>query len=486
MGLIKLFNRKLDKIFPIILVIVCFFMTMTRIPFYDEARAFVFSSFSINELLQITRIEGHQLTWYLLLKPLSKFIKLYPYTMLLLNWLISTMLVFFFWKKAPFSNIFKSLILLSYPFLCYYLIVVRPYSLTILFLFILTYYLKDCTKKPIFYSFLLFICMNSTVIGAIGAFGFFLIFIKKLFKENFSKKNLIISTLILILGGLFLLFQFANPQLPDKVESMNILIKNHLFYFFICPFKNMFDKPIVHSIFQISSFILFYFTLFLFFKYKKDSLIFIISTYILLSLTFLYVYCGGCWHHFFYFVFYLISLWISWDEIKKIKIYKYFLTTFLFFAMFPIFYTSNKEISVLKETQNYSPILKRILSDKELKNSKLFCFEKNSYITPGLLPYLKKHNIYLYDMQGEKWGSFNSYMKTYSKKTVNDDKIRNFVIHLDKEKNNYLLVNNLSTTNIPKTIIIDNNKYKINLEMVDLIKESIFAIYKINLEVAEQ
>jgi len=68
MGLVKLFNKKTNIFIPIILIIICFFMTINRIPFYDEARAFVFSSFSINELWQITRIEGHPLAWYFILK----------------------------------------------------------------------------------------------------------------------------------------------------------------------------------------------------------------------------------------------------------------------------------------------------------------------------------------------------------------------------------------------------------------------------------
>jgi len=482
MGLVKLFNKKTNIFIPIILIIICFFMTINRIPFYDEARAFVFSSFSINELWQITRIEGHPLAWYFILKSINKNINLYPYSILLLNWLFSSFLIIFFWIKSPFSNIIKTLVLLSYPFLCYYLIVARPYCLTILFLFILAHFLKKSTKKPIFYSFLLSVCANITVIGAIGSFGFLLIFIKKIIDKKIENKDLFISILILIFAILFFFLQLNNPQLPDKFETMDILIKNNLIYFFIFPFKDFFNKPILHNIFQLFSFLLFYASIYIFFKKDKQTLLFLFSTYLLLTVTFLNIYCGGCWHHFFYFIFFIISLWITWDKIKNTKPYKYLITFFLFLTIFPIFYFEKNEISVLKETQYYMPILNRILNDDELKNSKLFCFEKNSYLTPGLIPYFKKHNIYLYDIQGLKWGSFDSYINTYSKKNINTDKLGNFVIHLDKNKNNYLLVNNLANTNIPKFISIDNQSYQINLKMIDIIEKSIFAIYKIEIE----
>ena len=57
MELIKLVEKWLDKILPIGLILACFIIILTRIPFYDEAHSFLLSSFSFRELFEISRIE---------------------------------------------------------------------------------------------------------------------------------------------------------------------------------------------------------------------------------------------------------------------------------------------------------------------------------------------------------------------------------------------------------------------------------------------
>jgi hypothetical protein len=222
-------------------------------------------------------------------------------------------------------------------------------------------------------------------------------------------------------------------------------------------------------------------SLFLFFKKEKNAFIFLFLSFLFLTLLFLYIYTGAIWHYFFYFIFFIASLWICWDKIEKNKIYKYFLVLFFILMVNPVFYI-DRGIDVLNESEKYKFILDRIILDNELKNSKLFCFEKNSYIAPSLIPYLEKKQIFLHDINGYKRGSFDSYLKTYSKKD-NKNKIDSFALKVDKNRNNYLLVNNLSDINIPYDVVLKSKKYKIILKLIDKIDECIFAIYKI--EVAE-
>ena len=150
---------------------------------------------------------------------------------------------------------------------------------------------------------------------------------------------------------------------------------------------------------------------------------------------------------------------------------------FFVFVINPVFYLENG-IDVLKQTKKYKPILEKIINNKDLKNSKFFCFEKYSYLAPGLIPYLEKNKIYLYDINGYKRGSFDSYIKTYFKKEQTN-KIDSFVNNLKKDDRNYLFVNNLSNTDIPTIIILEGKQYKVTLKLVDKIEECIFAIYKI-------
>ena len=477
MGFVNILKEKLNKFFPIVFVFFCFVLIFTRTPFFDEAHAYLLSKFSLNELWQITRIEGHPLIWFLILKTIN-WLNFYPYSILFLTWVISSILIIFFWKKAPFLSFIKILILLFFPFLGYFLIVARPYGLTVLLLFLTTHYFKK--QKLILFSLFLTFLANITIMGAIGASSFLVLFVKKIIQEKINKKNLIISILIILFGFLFLFLQLYNPQIPDKINEISESVKNGLIYYFVFPFKDFSLKTIYQNVFQIFSFVLFYLSLIIFFKKDKNSFFFLIFSFLFLTLLFLNIYSGACWHYFFYFIFFIVSLWISWEKIREIKFYKYFVILFLFLTINPIFYLENG-IDVIKETKKYKPILLKIINDKEYKNSKLFCFEKYSYLAPALIPYLEKKNIYLYDINGYKRGSFDSYIQTYLKKEKGS-KIDSFVLNLQKDASNYLFVNNLSNLNIPSIIVLEGKQYKILLKLVDKIEECIFAVYKIEVQ----
>ena len=51
-------------------------------------------------------------------------------------------------------------------------------------------------------------------------------------------------------------------------------------------------------------------------------------------------------------------------------------------------------------TSSYPFMLNKILSNQEYKNSKLFCLDWFSPFSAGLLPYLKKNNTIIYDING--------------------------------------------------------------------------------------
>lgn len=473
----KILNEKLNKIFPVIFIALCFLLIITRVPFFDEAHAYLLSKFSLFELWQVTRIEGHPLIWFLILKLINGF-NFYPYPMLFLTFLISLVLIIFFWRKAPFEPVFKVLILSSFPFLGYFLVVARPYGLTILFLFLTAYYFKK--QKIILFSLFLAILANVTIMGAIGATSFLILFIKKIFQEKIDKKDLIISILIILFGFLFLFLQLYNPQIPDKINEISESVKNGLFYYFIFPFKDFLQKNLFQNIFELFSFILFYLSLVIIYKKDKNSFIFLISSFLLLTFLLLNIYSGAIWHYFFYFIFFIVSLWLCWEKLEKLKTYKIFVAIFLILTTSPIFYSGNG-IDVLNNAKKYKPVLNRIIKDEKLKKAKLFCFEKNSYVAPALVPYLKQNKINLYDINGFERGSFESYIKTYFKKDKCN--IDSFVSNLDK--NSYLFVNNLSNTNIPPIIVLKGEKYNLTLKLVDKIEESIFAIYKIEAKIID-
>ena len=102
MSFIKTIDGCLKRVSPWAFMFLTLFMVLSRIPFFDEAWQFIISRLSLAEIFQITRLEGHPLIWYYLIKPFNVSLKLYPYPMILFGWVISSILIFFFWKKAGF------------------------------------------------------------------------------------------------------------------------------------------------------------------------------------------------------------------------------------------------------------------------------------------------------------------------------------------------------------------------------------------------
>ena len=150
-------KNKLFYIFPIIFSVITLIIALLRIPFWDETHAFEIARLNFFQIFYLTRIEGHYLLWYLILKPFSS-ISLYPYPMLIINWLFCVGAVFVLWLKSPFNNLEKILITFSSPFVFYFAPVARCYSIGVLFLFLICSKFRERYKKYHLFSWLLLIC----------------------------------------------------------------------------------------------------------------------------------------------------------------------------------------------------------------------------------------------------------------------------------------------------------------------------------------
>ena len=181
MKFLEIFNKKIELIAPIAYILLTLFYSISRTPFFDEAYAYLISNLQIGDIFQLTRIEGHPILWFLLLKPFNN-LNFYPYSMYIINWIFAGLMIFLFWKKAPFNNYIKFLLTFSYPFFQYFGLVSRPYTLGVLVIFLLCTFFKDSVKKPVLYSILLVLCANISVITAFIAFGFGVLFLYEIFK----------------------------------------------------------------------------------------------------------------------------------------------------------------------------------------------------------------------------------------------------------------------------------------------------------------
>lgn len=422
--------KKLNWTMIISLVLWCA-VTLIRVfnhsPWIDEAHAWMIAQeLNFFEIIKLMKVEGHTFLWYLCLMPFAKADFMYPYSMLLLNWLFCFIAVLILWLRAPFNNWIKFFITFSFPFLTLYPIIARCYAIGIMFLFAITAMEKDKLNHPNWYALLLILCANTSVMAAVGATVFGIFFVFELIK---NKRNLIVPFFILLMGAVIFLVQLCGVDSKNVSENLNI---------FSVMFLNTFFKNIILN---VSLLIIFSCCALVFYIKNKIFPFFLIGSFTIL-LILLTIYSGGFWHWFFFYIYFIISSWLLFDKysLKYKNLYIVLLCAvaicYIFFKPFPYIYKL--------VYQDYTKGLKTYINNSELfKNSNLIIVNFRTY---PLIPYYT-HNSAItvknycsgssgnYDTVPFYSSEYCYYDKGYAVKYVYDqmDKV------YDKNKRNILL-----------------------------------------------
>ena len=105
-------SKKIDRIIPFIYLLLCIVIAFLRIPFWDEARAWLIAqNCNLFQFLDMMKLECHLFIWYLVIAPFAKLNLFYPYSIYIINALFAFFAIFVLWKKAPFSGAFFGLTL---------------------------------------------------------------------------------------------------------------------------------------------------------------------------------------------------------------------------------------------------------------------------------------------------------------------------------------------------------------------------------------
>lgn len=339
-------------------VIITLLRLFNHQPWFDEANVWIIAQKAhFTQLFLLPKIEGHPFLWYMIVMPFAKLNLAYPYSLLFINWLFCFGTVLILWKYSPFNNWLKAFITFSFPFFVLFPIVARCYAISIFLLFILTALFEKKSKYPIIYSALIFLCANTNVMAMIGAFVFggFLLF--DLIKQK-QIKNTLISGFIGFFTVLALFFQYYGL---DKTYTDSRLTSGINFSFW----SHAFIFPQIINFILLIIFVLI--LLFLLFKSKK-AFIFISVCYGYLLSIFMFSYSGNEWHHYFFYIYLLISTWILFNDetvknnIKQIISWALIILSLLFVIDYRytphVFHSNSKNISeFIKENENARFIL---------------------------------------------------------------------------------------------------------------------------------
>ena len=406
-------KNKLFIISMVIWIVATLFRMLNHIPWLDEAHAWtIVQDLSIVEIIKLMKIEGHTLIWYLMLMPFAKMNWGYPYVMQILNWIFCLGAIILLWKKAPFNNLVKFLITFSFPFFTVYPIIARCYSIGIFLLFLLTIMFKDKLKHPVIYSILLVLCANTSVMALFGATAFGILFLYDFFKEKCEIKNLIIPSIIFILGGSLILYLLrgADSTYLAEFKGVSAFLNNVVWWYFIPTLA-----CIITSIFLM--------------RKSKKALFFLGFTYLALAYCSIFKYYGHYWNHYFYYIYLILATWLVSDRENLSKPLMVILTLVSLFNISTYGHLSdivNKEIFSY-QSQN---IFKTIVKDNNLQNSRIILDDVN-YIGYVLKPYSNKKAFDLKSYCSEE---------AYSTDTKNLPKETEWCYFEDYKKDSYIQV----------------------------------------------
>lgn len=367
-------NNKVFIISMIIWVVVSLFRMFNHIPWLDEAHAWtIVQELNLFEIIKLMKVEGHTLVWYLMLMPFAKLNWGYPYVMQFLNWIFCFGAVLLLWKKAPFNDLVKVLITFSFPFFTVYPIIARCYSIGIFLLFLLTILYKDKLKHPIIYSILLVLSANTSVMVLFASTAFGFLFLYDFFKNKCDLKQLIISSLIFILGGSLILYMLLgnDPTYLGEFRGISAIIKGIEWWYFILAF----------ALTMVILFVV---------RQSKPSMFFIGTTYTLLSYCFIFKYFGHYWNHYFYYIYLLIAVWLFFElgfkldkDLNKILVISLCLISILNVNSYG---KLTKAMNYVVFSSNIQNILKVIINDKIFEN-KTIILDDVDYLGYALKPY---------------------------------------------------------------------------------------------------
>jgi hypothetical protein len=152
--------------------------------------------------------------YHSLLFPLIKIFP-YPHTFQIYHLFIIVAAVFIFNRHAPFTPLQKTFFTFSYFILFEYGMISRPYSLLLLYLFVLMYCITRKNQNFIFIVLLLLLQANHYPYGlfiSLSVLPYLVIHIANRIKEfgPKEKKHLFIAGAVLVVGGVFIFLQYTS------------------------------------------------------------------------------------------------------------------------------------------------------------------------------------------------------------------------------------------------------------------------------------
>ena len=226
-------DNLINLIIIIVYAIITFLIMLHHEPWRDEAQAWLLAKdLSFTNILEFSRYEGHPMLWHIILMPFAK-LGLPYITLNIISWVLMVIAAVMIVYKSPFSKVLKISILLSSPFIYFYISISRVYSLIALLLIILAIMYKHKEKMPCTYGVLILLLAN-THITMLGMVGMLILdfYIKNIFRAIKNKKlkenrKLLLGFGIVVIGIILVFLQLLG-SISSNEQVMLVQKKNYI------------------------------------------------------------------------------------------------------------------------------------------------------------------------------------------------------------------------------------------------------------------
>ena len=379
----------------------------------DEAQVWqICHNASFFELFSHLSNEGHPSLFYLIIMPFAK-IGCSVLSMQILCWFACCIAVILLLRYSPFDLKTSIVLTISAPFLYFFPVIARNYSLIPLLVFLIAILYSKQRKYPLLYAITIFLLANSHVIMTGFAFGLIILFVDENLNLIKSKtKEYICSLMIMFFGVIAVVFQLFKTTSTNIFIALNfddLLLKTK--EVFIKFFTASFDFKYFENfgslslnnfqiiLLMISIVIFFYLFVLIFINNKK---IFLVTFFGILFQFLIYILAyGSCIASYRVYCAYVILIFAFWcileQNFTKGNLKKQINIFLLILFLLTVFNGIKYSILDVKYPFSGSFETAKFINSNMPEDSVVFVDGINITHVISVIPYLNKNNIHILD-----------------------------------------------------------------------------------------
>ena len=458
---IKKYKDKITWVVFGLFLIITFSGILYHEPWSDEAQVWLMArDLTFSKLIQQLPYEGTPGLWHALVFPIAKLNLPYE-AQAWLHWLIISSAIFIFLFFSTIPKRIKALFVFSYYPIYEYAVIARNYSISLLFIFILSALHKERFVRPITYSLFLGLLFQTNLLVFFPAILLMFLFIIDSYKNESILKNnkYLISISIMITSACLAILQIIPypGQLHAHLSSLRISELSSSLAGIFLPINGGYGEVFFINIWSqvLSLLTLFCLILLAYFLIKNIKVrLGLLLSWAWLIFIFLAKPIGALRHYGFFIIFLITAWWLDRYYLQSKNKASHIATSLIGLLLLPgIIIAGNNYVKEYKYNFCGGKEMARYLKDNNLEDAHIASL--SSPINMSLLPYLP--NTKFWQAERQVFGTYTTYDAAFINGLV-DHELRKEKIIQNFANQDFLLLTTFKIDSENWLLITQNKK----------------------------